>query len=63
LLKFFRINHRDEQIRKQREGNESDNDVFHKFSEFSAPVGVKFAHHKNQGDDGDVNNISHRFRF
>ena len=29
-LKFFRINHRDEQIGEQREGNEADNDVFHK---------------------------------
>jgi len=61
MLKFFRINHRDEQIGEQREGNESDNDVFHKWLEFSAPAGVKFAHDKNQGDDGDVNNISHKF--
>jgi hypothetical protein len=24
-------------------------------------VGVKLARHKNQGDDGDVNKVSHRF--
>jgi hypothetical protein len=63
LLKFFGINHRDEQIGEQREGNEADNDVFHKCLEFFAPMGIKFARHKKQGDDGDVNKISHRFRF
>src|ERR1039457_897663 len=30
-LKFFRINHRDEQIREQREGNETDDQRFHNF--------------------------------
>jgi hypothetical protein len=30
LLKFFRINHRDEQISEQREGNQTDDKVFHK---------------------------------
>jgi hypothetical protein len=61
LLKFFRINHRDEQIREQREGNEADNDVFHKSLEFFAPVGVDLARHKKQGDDGDENDVSHKF--
>jgi hypothetical protein len=56
LLKFFRINHRDEQIGEQREGNEADNNVFHKNdSEFLAPMGVDFARHKKQGDDGGEN--------
>jgi hypothetical protein len=63
LLKFFRINHRDEQIGKQREGDEADNNVFHKSLEFFAPVGVKLARHKKQGDDGDENKINHRFCF
>jgi hypothetical protein len=63
LLKFFRINHRDEQIGEQRKGNEADNNVFHKSLEFFAPVGVKLARHKKEGDDGDVNKVSHRFRF
>jgi hypothetical protein len=63
LLKFFRINHRDEQIGKQREGNQADNNVFHKSLEFFAPVGVKLARHKKQGDDGDENKINHRFCF
>jgi hypothetical protein len=63
LLKFFRINHRNEQIRKQREGNEADNNVFHKSLEFFAPVGVKLARHKKQGDDSDENKINHRFWF
>jgi hypothetical protein len=63
LLKFFRINHRDEQIGEQRKGNEADNNVFHKFSEFFAPMGVDLAHHKKQGEHGDVNKVSHRFRF
>jgi hypothetical protein len=31
LLKFFRINHRDEQIHEQREGNQTNDKVFHKF--------------------------------
>src|SRR5208283_4761546 len=30
-LKFFRMNHRDEQIGEQREGNQTDDKVFHKF--------------------------------
>jgi hypothetical protein len=60
LLKFFRINHRDEQIGKQREGDEADNNVFHKSLEFFAPVGVKSAGHKKQRDDGDENKINHR---
>jgi hypothetical protein len=61
LLKFFRINHRDEQIREQRDSNEADNNGFHKSLEFFAPVGVKLARHKKQGDDGDVNQVGHRF--
>jgi hypothetical protein len=61
LLKFFRINHRDEQIDEQRNGNESDNDVFHKSSEFFAPVGVNFARHKKQDDGSDINHVQHNF--
>jgi hypothetical protein len=30
FLKFFRINHRDEQVSEQRDGDEADNEVFHK---------------------------------
>jgi hypothetical protein len=60
-LKFFRINHRDEQIREQREGDEANNDVFHKSSKFFAPTSVKPARHEKQGDDGDKNKISHGF--
>jgi hypothetical protein len=60
LLKFFRINHRDEQIGEQRNGNEADNNVFHKISEFLAPVGVKFAGHKKQDDGSDVDGINHK---
>jgi hypothetical protein len=30
-LKFFGMNHRDEQIREQREGNETDDYHFHKW--------------------------------
>jgi hypothetical protein len=59
LLKFFRINHRDEQIRKQREGNDADNNVFHKFLEFFAPVGVDLARHKKQGEHGEINQVIH----
>ena len=62
MLKFFRINHRDEQIGEQREGNETDDDGFHKIdSEFFAPAGVNFARHKKQGEDSDENQIGHRF--
>jgi hypothetical protein len=62
LLKFFRINHRDEQIGEQRDGNEADNNVFHKNKslEFFAPVGVNFARHKKQGDGSDVDGINHK---
>jgi hypothetical protein len=62
-LKFFRINHRDEQIDKQREGNKTDDDGFHKILEFFAPAGVKFARHKKQGEDGDENQVGHRFNL
>ena len=61
MLKFFGINHRDEQIGEQREGNEADDNGFHKFLEFFAPAGVKLARHKKQGDDGDENQVGHRF--
>jgi hypothetical protein len=61
MLKFFRINHRDEQIGEQREGNETNDDGFHKFLEFFAPVGVKFARHKKQGEDSDEYQIGHRY--
>jgi hypothetical protein len=62
LLKFFRINHRDEQIGEQREGNEADNNVFHKNKrlEFFAPMGVKIAGHKEGCDDTEVNQVSHK---
>jgi hypothetical protein len=59
LLKFFGINHRDEQIGEQREGNETNDDGFHKCLEFFAPMRVKFARHKKQGEDGDENQIQH----
>jgi hypothetical protein len=29
LLKFFRINHRDEQVHEQRKGDQTDNNRFH----------------------------------
>jgi hypothetical protein len=60
-LKFFRINHRDDQINEQGDGNKADNDVFHKFLKFFAPAGVKLAHDKNQGHDSDVNQVVHSF--
>jgi hypothetical protein len=63
LSKFFRINHRDKQIGEKRQGNEADNNVFHKSLEFFAPVGVDLARHKKQSEHGDVNKVSHRFRF
>ena len=59
MLKFFRINHRDEQIREQREGNEADNNIFHKSLEFFAPVSVNFAGRKKGRDDSDINQVSH----
>jgi hypothetical protein len=61
LLKFFRINHRDEQIGEQRDGNEADNNIFHKFSEFFAPMGVKLAGQKEGRDNADVNQVSHKY--
>jgi hypothetical protein len=62
LLKFFRINHRDEQIGEQRDGNETDNNIFHKNKslEFFAPVGVNFARHKKQDDGSDVDGVKHK---
>jgi hypothetical protein len=61
LLKFFRINHRDEQIHEQRKDDEADNNVFHKSSEFFAPEGVKFARHKEGRDDSDINQVCHKY--
>jgi hypothetical protein len=65
LLKFFWINHRDEQIGEQRDGNEADNNVFHKNKslEFFAPAGVKLAGHKESRDDAEINQVSHKYRL
>jgi hypothetical protein len=66
LLKFFGINHRHEQVHEQGDGNQADNNGFHKFrvssgrSELLAPLGVKFARHKKQRHHGDINQISHK---
>jgi hypothetical protein len=61
LLKFFRVYHRDEQIGEQREGNKADNNVFHKFLEFFAPVGVNFTRHKKQDQHADIDHVQHNF--
>jgi hypothetical protein len=63
--KFFRVNHRHKQIGKEREGNEADNDVFHKlfkqYSKFSAPNGVELRGQKGGGHDGDKDQVLHKF--
>jgi hypothetical protein len=63
--KFFRINHRHEQIGEQCEGNEADNDVFHKLIKldlkFPAPDGVELRGQKGGGHDGDKDQVLHKF--
>jgi hypothetical protein len=63
--KFFRVNHGHEQIGKQREGNEADDDVFHKLihlgSKFPAPAGVELRGQKGGGHDGDKDQVLHKF--
>ncbi|MCX6894337.1 MAG: hypothetical protein NTZ16_02275 [Verrucomicrobia bacterium] len=58
-LEFFRADHRDEQINKQREGDQADDDGFHKWSEFFTPVGVKFRRAEEQRDHSEVNQVIH----
>jgi hypothetical protein len=58
-LKFLRLDHREQQIREQRQGNQSYNHVFHKKLEFFAPMSVKLAGHKEGNHDSDVNCVCH----
>ena len=53
-LKFFRPNHRHEQIAEQQESDDVDNDCFHSiFLEPFAKADVKRTHEKKHGDNSD----------
>jgi hypothetical protein len=58
-LKFFRLDHRDQQIREQSQGNQPHDEVFHKVLEFFAAVGVQLAGREESHHHSDVNNVCH----
>jgi hypothetical protein len=62
-LKFFRADHRHDEIHAEREGNDSENDVFHKIFrlKFFAADRIKREHRKKQDRRSDVNRIEHNF--
>ena len=63
-LEFFRPNHGHEQIDEQQQGNDADNDGFHRvLLQLLAEADVKSAHDKKQNDDASENEVVHRFPF
>ena len=59
-LKILRLDHREEQIREESQGNEADDDVFHK-SKLLAPMRVEFADGEEGDHNCDVNDVRHAF--
>jgi hypothetical protein len=62
-LKFFRADHRHDEIHAEREGNDSKNDVFHKNFrlKFFAADRVKRERRKKQDRRANVNHVQHNF--
>jgi hypothetical protein len=57
-LKFFRPQHRHEEIHAERDGDDSENEVFHK-SKFLAAARVKHKRREKCDRNSDVNGIKH----
>jgi hypothetical protein len=58
-LKFFGPQHRQKEIHAERDGDDSENEVFHK-SKFLAAAGVKHKRREKCDRDSDVNGIKHK---
>lgn len=58
-LKFFRLQHREHEIREQSQGDESNDEVFHRHLKFLAAVSVPFADDEEGHQDRDINEICH----
>jgi len=63
-LKFFRPDHGHDEIHAEREGNDSENDVFHKNFrlKFFAADRVKRERGEKHDDNSDVNDVQHNFQ-
>jgi hypothetical protein len=62
--KFFRPDHRHEQINEEQQRDDSDNDRFHVvLLQLLAEAGIKTAHDKKQNDDAGKDEIAHRSCF
>jgi hypothetical protein len=62
-LKFFRADHRDDEIHAEREGNDSENNVFHKIFrlKFFAADRVKGERSKKQDRRAEIDYVQHNF--
>jgi hypothetical protein len=60
LLKVFRLQHREKQIREQSQRNQANNDVFHSASsEFLAAASIELTREEKNHDNADINQICH----
>jgi hypothetical protein len=63
-LKFFRPNHRHEQIDEEQQRDDSDNNSFHGvLLQLVAESDVKAAHDKKHNDDCGKDEVAHRSSF
>jgi hypothetical protein len=61
VLKFFRPEHDHDKIHAERDGNDSENEVFHKYLEFFAATRIKHERGEDKYRQSDVNNIQHNY--
>jgi hypothetical protein len=62
-LKFFRADHRHDEIHAKREGNDSENDIFHKNFRLKFFAADRVERERGEKHDGrsDVNGIKHNY--
>jgi hypothetical protein len=61
---FFRPDHCHEQVDEQQQGNDADNDGFHKVPlQFVAEANVKAAHDEKGDDHPKEDQVTHKARF
>jgi hypothetical protein len=59
MLKLFRPEHDHDEIHAERDGNDSKNEVFHKYLEFFAAVRIKRNRSEEKYRQSDVNDVQH----
>jgi hypothetical protein len=62
-LKFFRADHRHDEIHAEREGNDSENDIFHKIFRLKFFAADRVKRERGEKHDGrsEVNGIEHNY--